>query len=52
MNLKCNKKIVDKDMRFFNKIEEYLYNELSMSLNISFDDTKEYIINKAEELYD
>ena len=35
---------------YFNKAEKYLYNELSIALNMSFDETKDYIINKLKEL--
>ena len=44
------KKISDKDSNYFNKAEQYLYNELSIALNMTFDETKEYIINKVQEL--
>ena len=44
------KKISDKDSNYFNKAEQYLYNELSISLGMSFEDTKNYIINKVNEL--
>ena len=47
--IKNNKKISDKDKLYFDKAEEYLYNELSISLGMSFNETKEYIINKALE---
>lgn len=42
--LKNNKKISDKDDRYFKKAENYLYNELSISLNLSFGEVKKYII--------
>lgn len=42
--LKNKKKISDKDDRYFKKAENYLYNELSISLNLSFDEVKKYII--------
>ena len=45
-----NKKISDKDFNYFNRAEKYLYNELSIALNMSFDKTKNYIINKVKEL--
>lgn len=48
--LKNNKKISDKDKTYFAKAEEYLYNELSISLNMSFDKTKDYIISKVTKL--
>lgn len=48
--IKNNKKVSDKDLNYFEKAEEYLYNELSISLGLRFDETKEYIINKVNEL--
>ena len=48
--LKSNKKISDKDKTYFEKAEEYLYNELSISLDMSFDETKDYIINEVTKL--
>lgn len=47
---KNNKKISDKDQTFFNKAEQYLYSEISVALNMSFDETKEYVISKVQEL--
>lgn len=40
------KKIGEKDYSYFNKAEKLLYNELSISLGLSFDETKEYLIKK------
>ena len=45
-----NKKTTDKDTYYFNLAEEYLYNEIATVLNISFDDAKEYVINKVSKL--
>lgn len=45
-----NKKLSDKDSRFFEQAEKHLYNELSISLGMTFDETKEYIINKVKDL--
>ena len=45
-----NKKTSDKDTDYFNKAEEYLYSELSIALNMTIDETKEYIISKVKEL--
>lgn len=42
-----NKKISDKDNMYFNKAEKYLYSEFSIVLGISFDDVKNYIIEKV-----
>ena len=48
--IKNKKRISDKDLNYFNKAEKYLYNELSIALNMSFDETKDYIISKVKEL--
>ena len=38
------------DQKYNKAIEEILYNELRIVLDLSFEDTKEYIINIFEEL--
>ena len=43
------KKISDKDKNYFELAEIYLYTEFSIVLNMSFGETKEYIIKKVEE---
>lgn len=43
------KKISDKDKNYFDLAEKYLYTEFSIVLNMSFNETKEYIINKVME---
>ena len=48
--LKNKRKLSDKDNDYFNKAEKYLYNELSIVYNMSFTETKNYIINKVEEI--
>lgn len=48
--IKNNKKLSEKDTNYFNLAEKYLYNELSLSLDMSFDETKNYIINKLNQL--
>lgn len=45
-----NKKIAEKDLNYFELAEDYLYNEFSIVLGKSYDDTKNYIINKINEL--
>lgn len=45
-----NKKTTDKDTYYFNLAEKYLYEEFGIVLNKTFDEVKEYIINKVEEL--
>lgn len=42
------KKISEKDMTYLEKAEKLLYNEFSVVLNLSLEDTKQYIINKVE----
>jgi DNA-3-methyladenine glycosylase I len=48
--LDSNKKISEKDSYYFKRAEELLYYEIGTVLNMNFDDTKKYIINKVEEL--
>lgn len=45
-----HKKISEKDDNYFNKAENLLYSELSISLGLSFDDTKDYIKRRVEQL--
>lgn len=42
------KKVGDKDQMYFNQAEKYLYTELAYVLGKSFEDCKNYIINKVE----
>lgn len=44
-----NKKISEMDDVFFKKAERLLYDELSIVLGMSYDDTKEYVIKKVEK---
>ena len=44
------KKISEKDNNYLEKAEKLLYNEFSVVLNLSFDDTRQYIINKVEAM--
>ena len=44
------KKIGEKDDNYFKKSEKLLYNELSISLNLSYEDTKKYIKESVEQL--
>ena len=44
--LNKHKKVGDKDLTFFNQAEKLLYNELSYSLGITYEECKNYIINK------
>lgn len=43
-------KIGDKDNEYFNKAENYLYNILSISLNIPYEECKKMITNKCNEV--
>ena len=43
------KKISDKDKNYFELAEKYLYNEFSIVLGLSFDETKDYVIKKVIE---
>ena len=44
------KKLSEKDTHYFELAEKYLYNELSIALDLSFDETKNYIISKMKGL--
>ena len=44
------KKISDKDDKYFNLAEKYLYNELAIALNMSVDEIKKYIYKIVNEL--
>lgn len=44
------KKIGDKDSNYFEKAEKYLYNELAISLGMSYDECKDFVIDKVNEL--
>ena len=45
-----NKKTTDKDNYYFNLAESYLYQEFSIVLNLSYDETKQYVIDKVAKL--
>lgn len=46
--LRSGKKISEIDDTYFKRAEKILYNELSISLNMSFSEVKEYIIKSIE----
>lgn len=48
--LENNKKRAEKDTNYFELAEDYLYNEFSVVLGKSYDDTKNYVINQIEQL--
>lgn len=45
-----NKKLIDRDTTYLTKAEKRLYNEFSIVLNKSYDDTKKYVEDKVSEL--
>ena len=45
-----NKKTTDKDNYYFNMAEKYLYQEFQIVLNLSYDETKKYVIDKVSKL--
>ena len=45
--LKNNKKVAEKDKSYFELAEEYLYNEFSVVLGYTFEETKAYVINEV-----
>lgn len=48
--LKSKRKIGEIDDQYFKKAEKLLYDELSISLNKTYDETKDFVVNKVEEL--
>lgn len=44
------RKVSDKDNRYFELAEKYLYNEFSIVLNMDYDSTKEYVISKVKQI--
>lgn len=47
--LKSKKKISDKDNRYFQLAEEYLYNEIAVILNISREEAKDYVLKNVQK---
>ena len=45
-----NKKISDKDDEYLKRAEKYLCDEFSVILNMNFEDTKNFVINKVKEV--
>lgn len=45
-----NKKTRDKDSQYFEQAERYIYNEFSLVLGLSYEDTKKYVNEKVLEL--
>lgn len=46
--IKNKKKISEKDDNYFKKAERLLYNEFSIALNMTYEETKKFIIEKVE----
>lgn len=45
-----NKKISDRDDEYFKQAEKYLYNELSVVLGLTYDETKRYVLDMVDKL--
>lgn len=45
-----NKKLIEKDTKYFELAEQYLYNEFSIILNLTYSKTKDYVINEVTKL--
>lgn len=45
-----NKKVGEKDQNYFELAEKYLYTEFSIVLNLTYNDTKKYIIDEIAKL--
>lgn len=45
--LENNKKVAEKDKNYFELAEKYLYNEFSIILGYTFEETKAYVINEV-----
>lgn len=50
MRVGANKKISEKDNHYFEMAEKYLYTEFSVVLGFSFEETKNFVVSKVEEL--
>lgn len=44
-----NKKTSDRDNEYFERAENYLYDELSIALGLSYEDTKLYVMKKISK---
>jgi CarD family transcriptional regulator len=45
-----NKKLGGKDSDYFNQAEKYLYQEFSVVLGMTYDETKKYVIEKVNKI--
>lgn len=48
--MKSNKKLAEKDINYSQLAEDYLYDEFSIVLGKSYEDTKEYVSGKIDEI--
>lgn len=48
--LNNHKKIGEKDDTYFKRAEKLLYNEMSVSLGLSYEETKKYVLSTVEDL--
>jgi len=48
--IESKRKVSDKDDYFFKLAEKYLYNELSLVLNKTYEETKNYVIGEVEKI--
>lgn len=46
---KKNKKPSDRNQEYLEKAQNYLYNELSVSLNISYEECRDYVLSRIEK---
>lgn len=46
MRIDTGKKVSEKDNYYFEKAEKLLYTELSISLEMPYDDVKKYVLDK------
>lgn len=44
------RKISEKDDNYFNLAEKFLYGEFAISLGMSYDEVKKYVVNRVEQL--
>ena len=47
--IESKRKVSDKDDYYFSLAERYLYNELSIALDKTYEETKKYIIEQLEK---
>ena len=47
--IKNNKKVSEKDNRYFEMAEKYLYNEMAIVLNMTPEDVRNYVIEQVSK---